>query len=73
MRSTLKKITRERIRWAIRTHLQSWAIQGAVWGTLAISGASSLVALVTAKCAAYAVFAGQCVRAWRDAPAAPAR
>jgi hypothetical protein len=65
IRKAKEKLTRKNVGWCVRTNVQSWVIQGATAGGLSVAGVAPLSALVTAKVAAYVVFAWQCTAAAR--------
>lgn len=66
MKNLIKKtVTRKNAVWFAKTNLQSWLLQGAVIGVLTLAGFGTVIAVVSAKAAAYAVFAGQCIKAYR--------
>jgi hypothetical protein len=60
------RITWKNAKWFMMKNVQSWVLQGAVAGILAVVGVSALASLVSAKVAAYVVFAAQCVNAARS-------
>lgn len=63
------RLTRRNVLWFLKTNVQSWIIQGSIIGALTVCGVGTLAAAVSAKTAAYVVFAAQCVKAARSTPA----
>lgn len=70
MKTLVKKcrdrMTRKACWWVLRTNLQSWALQGVLVLVLTVAGVGAVAAVVSAKLAAYGVFACQCVNAARS-------
>lgn len=66
IRKLAAKVTRRRVWWFCRTTLQSWLVQGTLFAVLALSGVGTVSALVSAKVASYAVWAGQVATAARS-------
>jgi len=58
-----RNLTRKNAVWFVRVNAQSWVIQGVLIGLLTVVGVGGLAAMVTAKTAAWVVFAGQCLKA----------
>lgn len=65
MRKIRERLTWRNAKWFAKVNVQSWVIQGALVGVLTVAGVGTVAALVSAKVAAYVVFAGQCVQAAR--------
>lgn len=60
------RCTRKNAWWFAKTNVQSWVLQGLVVGLLTVVGVGAIAAMVSAKVAAYVVFAAQCVKAARS-------
>lgn len=60
-----EKLTRKNAIWFAKVNLQSWVFQGLAVGLLTVAGVSALAAVVSAKVAAWVIFAAQCVKAAR--------
>lgn len=66
MRKLWKRMTWKRVKWAVKVNVQSWILQGVLVGAMTVCGVGVLAAAVSAKVAAYVVFACQCVKAARS-------
>ena len=59
LRKWLRCCTRRRIIWFVRVNVLSWILQGILVGILTVLGMSAIGAVVSAKVAAWIVFAWQ--------------